>query len=109
MRTHSTAYVSDPIASDLVDRETVALRLGVTSTTIRHWSVRPVRARGRIIAPIPCVPIVHRSGRVGAVLYYWPTVEAWARTLATIRRGTIPDGGWTTERVAEMIGGARER
>jgi hypothetical protein len=103
MKTHHHRYVRDIIARDLVDRETIAGRLGVTQSTVRRWSEQGTVARGERIAPLPCVPIVTSTGRVAGVLYYWPTVEQWARRVVTIRRGTIPDE-WTQDVYAGYLG-----
>jgi hypothetical protein len=106
MNTYHPGYVRDPIAADLVPRGQVAARLGVSTQTIAKWSKHGTTAAGRTIAPLPCIPIVRRNGTdPTVVMYYWPTVETWARHLAQTRRGTIPNGGWTIERIAEMIGG----
>lgn len=105
MRTHHHTYVRDMIASDLVDRATIAQRLGVSSATVAKWSRRGTRARGRDIPPLPCIPIVTGMGRIAAVVYYWPTVERWARHVITVRRGTIPNE-WTPEVYAQHLGNA---
>jgi hypothetical protein len=106
MNTYHPEYVRDPIAADLVSRGQVAARLGVAIVTIAKWSKHGTTAAGRTIAPLPCIPVVKRGASDPVViLYHWPTVEVWARHLAQTRRGTIPEGGWTIDKIAEMIGG----